>query len=36
VLECKEGRGEKKVKGEKKKLIKGRKREINDMTEKIK
>ena len=37
VLEWKEGRGgKKKVRGENKKLIKGRKREINEMTEKIK
>ena len=37
MLEWKEGRGgKKKVRGENKKLIKGRKREINEMTEKIK
>lgn len=36
MLEWKEDRGEKKVRRENKKLIKGRKREINEMTEKIK
>jgi hypothetical protein len=36
VLEWKEGRGGKKIRRENKKLIKGRKREINGMTEKIK